>query len=122
MKAKSLLIGFFIGGSASGISTLLTAPNSGKETRQNLIENVKNIQKQMAELKSQIIDLKDTAVRASKEGKVIIAEFSSDVITMVDEWKRDIQSNQQILHKEIHVIEEAISDLENSLDLKNYKK
>jgi len=122
MKYKSLLIGFFIGGAAAGISTILSAPSSGKETRKNLIENAGNIKKQMTELKNQIIDLKDTALRASKEGKIIIAEFSSDVITMVNEWKQDIKSNQQVLHQEIHAIEEAISDLEKSLDLKNEKK
>ena len=122
MKYKSLLIGFLIGGAAAGIGTLLSAPSSGKETRQNLIENAGNIKKQMTELKNQIIDLKDTALRASKEGKIIIAEFSSDVITMVNEWKQDIHPNQQVLHQEIHAIEKAISDLEKSLDLKNEKK
>ena len=122
MKAKSLLIGFLIGGVAAGISTLLTAPNSGKETRRNLKENTGNIKKQMEELKNQIIDLKDTALRAGKESKIIIAELLPDVKTMVDEWKRDIHSGQQALHKKIHAIEVAISNLEKSLDLKNEKK
>ena len=36
MKGKSFLVGFLIGGAAAGISTLLTVPNSGKNTRMNM--------------------------------------------------------------------------------------
>lgn len=122
MKVKSLLLGFLIGGAAAGISTLLTAPNSGKETRQTINENKDKIKKQMSDLRNQILDIKAAAVNASKEGKNMIAAFSSDMKTVISDWKRDILPHQQALKKDIHAIEAAISDLEKSLDLKNEKK
>lgn len=122
MKAKSMLLGFLIGGAAAGISTLLTAPNSGKETRQTIKENKDKMKKQMSELRNQILDIKVAAVNASKEGKNMIAVFTSDMNTVISDWKRDILPHQQALQNDIHAIEAAISDLEKSLDLKNEKR
>ncbi|MBY0123076.1 YtxH domain-containing protein [Bacillus sp. S/N-304-OC-R1] len=122
MKTKSLLLGFLIGGAAAGITTLLTAPNSGVQTRKNLKESTDIMKKQMTELKDQILDIKNAAVKASKEGKNMIAAFSSDMKVVISEWKRDILPHQQTLQMEIHAIEAAISDLEKSLDIKNEKK
>ena len=122
MRAKSWLLGFLIGGAAAGISTLLTAPNSGEQTRQNLKENRDEVKKQLAELKGQLVDIKRATVKASKEGKNMIVALSTDMKVAVGDWKRDILPHQQALQKELHAIEAAISALEKNLDLKNEKK
>lgn len=115
MKAKSLLLGFLVGGTTACIGTLLSAPASGKETRNYLKENKECLKKQLIEVKKQLIDLKNSVVVASKEGKETIASFSSDVKTCINNWKRDILPHQQELQKEIQAIETAIQELETNL-------
>ena len=52
MRGKSFLVGFFIGGAAVGISTLLTVPNSGKNTLMNMKANTDVWIKQFSKLKT----------------------------------------------------------------------
>ncbi|QED47132.1 YtxH domain-containing protein [Cytobacillus dafuensis] len=122
MNVKSWLLGFFIGGAAAGISVLLTAPNSGKETRQYVREQKESIQKQILDLNKQLIELKNSTIKASKEGKNTISAFSSEVKTSIQKWRDEILPHQQDLQKELHSIELAILDLEKSIEAKIIKK
>lgn len=116
MKTKSLLIGFFIGGTVAGISTLLSAPASGRDTRKKILEKKECIQNQMIGLKKKIIHLKDATIHASKEGKKELLAFSSDVKSSINKWKTDILPHQQELQKELQAIEIAIHELENNIN------
>ena len=60
MNGKSFLVGFLIGGAAAGISTLLTVPVSGKNTRMNMKTNKDIWIKQFSEVKDRIKDLQKT--------------------------------------------------------------
>lgn len=115
MKAKSLLLGFIIGGTAACIGTLLSAPASGKETRKYLNENKTCLTNQLIEVKKHLINLKSSVVIASKEGKETIATFSSDVKTSITNWKQDILPHQQEIQRELQAIETAIQELETNL-------
>ncbi|KAB2337132.1 YtxH domain-containing protein [Cytobacillus depressus] len=115
MNSKSFLIGLIVGGAAASISALLTAPHSGRETRENVKANAECIKNQMAELKNQLIALSNSAVSATKEGKEAITALSSDIKTVITEWRHDILPHQQNLQNEIKRIEEAIDNLEKVL-------
>jgi gas vesicle protein len=122
MRAKSFLLGLLIGGAAGGISTLLTAPNSGKETWKYVKANADLFQKQLTDIKNQLIALKNSAITASKEGKNSIAAFSSDIKIDITRWKQDIIPHQHVLQNEIHAIEKAIAELEKSLQVNELEK
>ncbi|WP_313799200.1 YtxH domain-containing protein [Cytobacillus sp.] len=116
MKTKSLLIGFIIGGTVAGISTLLSAPAPGRDTRNKIQEKKKCIQNQMIELKKKVIHVKDATIHASKEGKKEILAFSSDVKNSINKWKADILPHQQELQKELQAIESAMNELEENIN------
>ena len=115
MRGKSFLVGFFIGGAAAGISTLLTVPNSGRNTRLNMKATTDIWIKQISEVKDRIIELQKTLISSSLEGKVAIKNFISDVKIVVSDWKQEIQPHQQELQKELQEIEESIQELESNI-------
>ncbi len=70
MRGKSFLVGFFIGGAAVGISTLLTVPNSGKNTLVNMKTNTDSLDQTISsEVKDRIIELQKTLISSSLERK-----------------------------------------------------
>lgn len=115
MNSRSLLLGLLIGGTAAGIATILTSPTSGKETRQYLKTNASCIRKQMKELNIQLIALKNSVISASKESKNSFSTFSAEIKPVINRWKHEILPHQETLQKEIHEIEEALTDLEKRL-------
>lgn len=115
MRGKSFLVGFFIGGAAVGISTLLTVPNSGKNTLINMKTNTDSWIKQFSEVKDRIIELQKTLISSSLEGKVAIKNFISDVKILVSDWKQEIHPHQQELQKELQEIEDSIQELESNI-------
>ncbi|PLR77979.1 hypothetical protein CU633_07685 [Bacillus sp. V3-13] len=116
MKAKSLLLGFLVGGVAAGITTLLTAPASGRTTRKYLQENKDLLMSNVRILKDDLMDLKNSASQASMEGKAAISSLSSDLKHSIADWKNAIRPNKQELQKEMKKIEDTISELELSLN------
>ncbi len=119
MKGKSFLVGFLIGGAAAGISTLLSVPESGKNTRMNMKANTDIWFKQLAEVKDRLKELKQTLSTASLEGKVAMKNFIFDIKTVVSDWKHEIEPHQLELHKELQAIEYSIQELESNLNKKS---
>jgi len=115
MKGKGFLVGFLIGGAAAGISTLLSAPDSGRNTRLNMKATTDIWIKQISEVKDRIKELQKTLISSSLEGKVAINNFISDVKIVVSDWKKEIQPHQQELQKELQEIEESIQELESNI-------
>lgn len=118
MKAKSLLLGLLAGGAAAGISTLLTAPASGRDTRQQLKNTTNTLKEQLIELKSELLAIKDSASFASKEGKTAFKEFSNDIKYSISNWKNEILPHQHRLQRELQEIEAAIHELDTNLNNK----
>ncbi|WML49651.1 YtxH domain-containing protein [Neobacillus sp. PS3-34] len=115
MKIKHFLYGFAIGGLAAGISTLLSAPKSGKETRAALKENTDLWKEQLADLKNSLIELKDASMNASKEARIHTSNFLRETQTSITNWKADILPHQDELKQEITEIETTIQQLEANL-------
>jgi gas vesicle protein len=115
MKAKSFLVGFLIGGIAASLSTLLTTPKSGKETRLNLKKNADQFVHQLSEIQINLNELQNAITAATLDGKVSIDTFVTDIKTTIAAWKAEIRPHQLQLQKEISSIEKTIEEIEASL-------
>jgi gas vesicle protein len=115
MKAKSLLLGFLVGGAAAGIATLLSAPDSGKVTRRQLKAHKDVYTAELKELKESLMQIKESVATATKEGKTVLGEFVHDIKLSLYEWKLSTDENKTALQKEVKEIEQSIQELEKDL-------
>jgi len=111
-KRKSLFLGLLVGGLAGSAVALLTAPKSGNELQETLKTNSKKVKETLGTLKTESVQLKNQIVQASKEGAIIFKDFSKDIKTSVDTWKKEIEPNKTKILDEIKNIEESIQQLE----------
>lgn len=116
MKGKSLLLGFLVGGVAAGITTLLTAPASGKDTRKYIVENKDSLKEQLSILKENVSEVSQSISSLTKEGKEGIGAFIQDIKTLTEAWKTDIAPHQEQLKKELQALQESLNDLELKLE------
>ncbi|MBN6887648.1 gas vesicle protein [Cytobacillus horneckiae] len=117
MKAKTLFLGFVVGGVAAGIATLLSAPASGKDTRKYISIQSKSIALQIKELGEQLKEIKSRLAYVGEEGKEALSTLATDMADSISQWKKDILPHQQELQKEIANIEKSIADLEKTLNV-----
>ncbi len=115
MNGKSYLTGFILGAVASGIFTLLTAPNSGKGTRIQLNNTVQPFIHGLSEIKSHLHELQKDVTSAAFEGKETICTFLSDIKIVIEDWKNDIHPHQLQLQQEIASLEKTIAEIERTL-------
>jgi len=112
MKIKSLFIGLVTGSVLAGAATLLTAPTSGKETRERIKKNKDEIAFTLMELKEKAAAVKEDASTATLAGKETLKTFIADLKILLDNWKEDIKPNKEELTKSIQEIESSIQELE----------
>lgn len=115
MKAKSVFMGFLAGGVAAGVATLLTAPNSGKETRGILKANKNEIIGSIKDVKDAAVELKESVAFASTEGKAVIQTFITDVKTAIYAWQLHTEENKLELQNDVKELEDTIKELETEL-------
>lgn len=113
MKLKHFLYGFIAGGLVAGFSTMLTAPNSGDVTRAQIKKKKQLVLKRLSELKTNLIQIKDSATVATKEGKMNILTFLSEVKISLTQWEKEICPQQQAIQKELIEMKETVQELEN---------
>ncbi|WP_226676020.1 YtxH domain-containing protein [Mesobacillus jeotgali] len=122
MKAKNVLTGMVIGGVVAGVATLLAVPKSGYETRRTLLANKNEYIGSIKDIKDSAVELKNTVVTASKEGKDSIQTFITDVKTAIFEWKLETEENKKSLQEDVMELEDSIKDLETELAAVNSKE
>ncbi|MGP7819003.1 YtxH domain-containing protein [Niallia sp. 01092] len=115
MSGKSFLTGFIIGSIAAGVTTLLSTPVSGKEARKTVYDNTNAFLSNMDELKTSIIEIKDSITTATVEGQAIILSFVEDLKVTLNDWKQEIKPHQEQLQIELKELENTVNDLESSL-------
>ncbi|MEH7116381.1 YtxH domain-containing protein [Neobacillus vireti] len=115
MKVKPFLYGFMTGGLAAGISILMTAPNPGKVTRLKIKKNSQNILEQLQVLKENLLELKRSAVLATKEGRTQISTFLSEVKIALTHWEEQVRPDAKQIHNEIMEMKETIQELEENI-------
>ncbi|MEH7417764.1 YtxH domain-containing protein [Neobacillus drentensis] len=120
MKVKPFLYGFITGGVTAGISILLTAPNSGKVTRGKIKKNTQILLNQLEVLKENLLELKSSALNATKEGRAQISTLLTEVKIVLGQWEKDVQPQQLKIQKEIIEMKTTIQELEE--EISDYNK
>lgn len=115
MNKKHFLLGLFVGGVTVSACTLLSAPASGKETRQAVKEQTKVWLHHLSELKEGLQELGKSIKTASAESTESIKSFISDVKIAVTDWKKKVGPHQEELKKELEVLELSIQTLESQI-------
>jgi gas vesicle protein len=121
MKAKSVFMGFIVGGVAASVATLLTAPKPGRQTRGILKANKNEIIGSIKDVKDAVVELKNSVAYASKEGKTGINSFVTDVKTSIYHWKLQTEDNKKELQKDVSELEASLQELETELAASNKK-
>ncbi|MDC3413759.1 YtxH domain-containing protein [Aquibacillus sp. 3ASR75-11] len=111
-NGKSLLIGFLVGGAVSATVTLLNAPSSGKDLRNQVKKRGENAKTTWTDLKNEGVQLKDQITQTSKEGVSLIKDLSLDMKTSLETWKRTIEPHQKNIEKYLAQIEDSLKELE----------
>lgn len=122
MKRKSFLLGFLFGGAAAGITGLLFAPASGKESSKYLRKNLNSLKENISEMNNSLLELLATVQTASKEGKEEISAFITDVKELVTSWQRDIKPHQEQIKEELDEIQKSLAQLEEKVRKDNLNK
>lgn len=112
MKTKSFLLGFLFGGAAAGITVLLNAPSSGKESTEYLRKNLNNLKESISTINSSLLELLGTVQTASKEGKKEITAFITDIKKIVTGWQQNIKPHQDEIKRQLDEIQKNLSELE----------
>ncbi|ULT58074.1 YtxH domain-containing protein [Neobacillus drentensis] len=119
MKVKSFLYGLMTGGLAAGVSVLLTAPNSGKVTREKMKENTQSVLNQLQVIQKNLLELKNSAIHASKEGRAQISTFLTEVKSALAQWEEEVSPQQERIQKEINEMKNTIQELEDEISDNN---
>lgn len=119
MKVKSFLYGFMTGGLAAGVSVLLTAPNSGKVTRGKMKKNTQSVLNQLQVIQKNLLELKNSAIHASKEGRAQISTFLTEVKSALAQWEEEVSPQQERIQKEISEMKDTIQELEDEISDNN---
>ncbi len=112
LNKKAFSIGLFIGGTIGAVTSLLSAPSSGKKLREELKNSTNEWIEILSELKTNANELKDSLTNLSIEGKEIVRDLSSDIKTTVEQWRNNIEPNKRQLQSELREIQQTLEDLE----------
>lgn len=94
--AGSVILAFVLGGIVGAGVALLTAPQSGRETREKIKEFSDETRKKAAEYTGQVKDKFSTAV---EEGKHYVEEKKSLISSAIDAGKEAFQKEKEKLAK-----------------------
>ncbi|RJQ16120.1 MAG: YtxH domain-containing protein [Nitrospiraceae bacterium] len=95
-SAGSVLLAFVLGGIVGAGVALLTAPQSGRETREKLKELADETRKKASEYAGQA---KDTFSHAIESGKHYVEEKKSLISTAIDAGKEAFEKEKEKLSK-----------------------
>ena|SRR5665213_847955 len=112
---KRLAIGTALAAAAGYITGLLTAPKSGKETRQDIKENVsKGLSEAEKELKKLHTELADILTQAKDSGEKLSGPARKDLATLVDKAKDTKEKAREMLSA-IHEGDADDQDLQKAI-------
>lgn len=115
MKVKSLLVGFFVGGTISAVGTLLATPSSGKELRTKVKTQTNEWKDMVAQLAQDSKLLKDQIAETSKEGTALVKNLTKEMKKSVEDWKVAVEPHQENIHEYLEQIEVSLKELEDKI-------
>ena len=117
MKAKSLALGFVVGGAVGAGVALLNAPRSGKDTREHFKSQANEVKEAIAKAKVNGKLLSDQIIATSKEGAELIKDLSKDMKGSIEQWQQTIKPHQDNIEHYLKEIEARLQELEQETQL-----
>ncbi len=115
MKVNSLVIGFISGFAVAGVGVLFSTPASGKEVRTNLKETKEETILLLKDVQKAVIQLKNDCISAANISKEQVNLFIKDVKELIQEWNEDTKEHTEAIQVHIKDVETAISELEAAI-------
>lgn len=110
MNGKSVLIGIVTGAVVGSITTLLSAPKSGKDMQQLLKNNYEQLAEFMLKGKKESLILKDQITKTAKISAETLKTVSSDIKDSVDVWRKDVEPTLNQLKLEMDELQKSINN------------
>lgn len=115
MNKKAWFTGLAAGLVAGAAATLLNAPASGRETRQNLKNKQVSAKLASMEIKDNAGQVKESVKRLVETAKQEVPEKVNSLKVHAALWKESIEPNIKTLQKEISNIQNTVEDLQEAL-------
>lgn len=112
MKVKSLTIGLLVGTALGASASLLSAPRSGKDTREHIKSQVDEVKRGVEKVKINGKVLSDQIVATSKEGAELIKDLSKEMKVSLEQWQQTIKPHQDNIERYLKEIELRLEELE----------
>ncbi len=120
MSGTSFLAGMVLGVAVAGASVLLTTPQSGKETREQIRETLSNLKEKGAELLENIVNLIQIVKETIQTGRDKFVPIVQEIKASVEKWKQEIIPHQDQIKHQLSEIETSLKQLEDVVsDIKN---
>ena len=114
IKASSFLTGLLFGGLAAGSAVLLTAPKSGKETREEWSGRGREISGMVRQVINDSIALKNDIDIASRRSAIAVKQGVKGIRLSIDDWKKSTEPSLDELRERIQQLNDQMDQLEES--------
>lgn len=112
MKTKSLALGLIVGSTVGAAVSILNAPRSGKDTRENFKQQANELKHAIEQVKVNGKVLSDQIIATSKEGAELIKDLSKDMKGSIEQWQQTIKPHQDNIEQYLKEIETRLQELE----------
>ena len=115
MKTKTFLIGLSAGLVGGAAAILLSTPQSGTQLRQNITTNLASTKSKLADLTSEIGNVKQSISALSSEAQNNMPSIINDLKVSLTQFKQEIEPEALTLKQEIEKLQNSISEIEKNI-------
>ncbi|WP_239256075.1 YtxH domain-containing protein [Listeria ilorinensis] len=115
MDKKSFIFGILAGAVTGAATSILLAPKSGRELREDLAQKSGEAGVILKELAYNANELVQSIQVLGTEGSTLLKDVSSDIVDSVAKWNEEMEPEKKRLKDEIKDMQKTISDLEKTL-------
>lgn len=115
MKTKSLILGLIVGAGASAVATLLLAPKSGRELREDIADKSVNVGGMLKEVAYNANTLTEQLKTFSTDSLAAVKDVVEDIEEVVGNWNQSVEPDKQRLKDELKDLQKTVSELEKTI-------
>lgn len=121
MSSNQLLKGLVTGAILGGISALLTAPASGKETRKKVKEYADNWEIHFEEIRKSILELSENIIHTAGVTYEQLLPAIDEIKNAIIKWQEEIAPHREKISEKVEELQEAFNGLEKTINGLNNK-
>ncbi|MEK4426988.1 YtxH domain-containing protein [Solibacillus sp. FSL K6-1523] len=115
MQTKTFLIGLSAGLVGGAAAILLSTPQSGTQLRKNITTNLASAKSKLADLASEIGNVKQSISTLSSEAQNNMPSIINDLKVSLTQFKQEIEPETFTLKQEIEKLQNSISEIEKNI-------